>query len=86
MSEKEKSSGVFEENRIIYFKGEFTEDAAQNMVEKLLTFEVEDEETAILSGTASGKWEVSGKGEATIYHAAAATKRYEDGAVFSFPG
>jgi cyanophycinase len=45
-----------------------------------------DEETAILSGTASGKWEVSGKGEATIYHAAAATKRYEDGAVFSFPG
>jgi cyanophycinase-like exopeptidase len=44
-----------------------------------------DEETAILSGTASGKWEVSGKGEATIYHAAA-TERYEDGAVFSFPG
>ena len=44
-----------------------------------------DEETAILSGTANGKWEVSGKGGATIYHAAA-TERYEDGAVFSFPG
>ena len=44
-----------------------------------------DEETAIQSGTASGKWEVFGKGEATIYHAAA-TERYKNGAVFSFPG
>jgi cyanophycinase len=44
-----------------------------------------DEETAILSGTASGKWEVSGKGEATVYHAST-TKRYKDGAVFLLPG
>jgi cyanophycinase len=44
-----------------------------------------DEETAILSGTASGKWEVTGKGGATIYRAAT-TERYENGAVFSFPG
>ena len=44
-----------------------------------------DEETAILSGTASGKWEVSGKGGATIYHAST-TKRYKDGAVFLLPG
>jgi cyanophycinase len=43
-----------------------------------------DEETAILSGTASGTWEVSGKGGATIYRAAA-IERYEDGAVFSLP-
>jgi len=44
-----------------------------------------DEETAILSGTASEKWEVSGKGEATVYHASS-TERYEDGAVFLLPG
>lgn len=44
-----------------------------------------DEETAILGGTASEKWEVCGKGGATIYRAAT-TERYEDGAVFSFPG
>ena len=44
-----------------------------------------DEETAILSGTASGKWEVSGKGEATIYHAST-TERFKDGDVFSLPG
>jgi cyanophycinase len=44
-----------------------------------------DEETAILSGTASGKWEVLGKRGATIYRAAT-TERYEDGAVFSFAG
>ncbi len=44
-----------------------------------------DEETAILSGTATGKWEVSGKGGATIYRAAAPA-RYEDGAVFALPG
>jgi cyanophycinase len=42
-----------------------------------------DEETAILSGTAIGEWEVSGKGEATIYHSFT-TERYEGGAVFSF--
>jgi cyanophycinase len=44
-----------------------------------------DEETAILSNTASGKWEVSGKGEATIYYAAT-TERYKEGAVFLLPG
>lgn len=44
-----------------------------------------DEETAILSGTASGKWGVSGKGGATIYQAST-TKRYKDGAVFLLPG
>jgi len=44
-----------------------------------------DEETAILSGTESGKWAVSGKGEAKIYHASA-TERYTDGAVFLLPG
>ncbi|MGA8280232.1 MAG: hypothetical protein WB853_04995, partial [Desulfobacterales bacterium] len=44
-----------------------------------------DEETAILSGTASEKWEVSGKGEATVYQAST-TERYEDGSVFLLPG
>lgn len=44
-----------------------------------------DEETGVLSGAASGKWEVSGKGEATIYHASG-TERYKHGAVFSLPG
>lgn len=43
-----------------------------------------DEETAILSGAASGKWEVSGKGEATVYQTST-TKRYKDGAVFLLP-
>jgi len=43
-----------------------------------------DEKTAILSSTASGKWEVSGKGEATIY-SAPTSNRYKDGAVFLLP-
>lgn len=44
-----------------------------------------DEETAILSSTTRGKWEVYGKGEATIYHAST-TERYTDGADFLLPG
>jgi cyanophycinase len=44
-----------------------------------------DEETAILSSTTRGKWEVYGKGEATIYHTST-TERYTDGADFLLPG
>ncbi|MFZ1956464.1 MAG: Type 1 glutamine amidotransferase-like domain-containing protein [Desulfobacterales bacterium] len=44
-----------------------------------------DEETAILSGAAGEKWEVSGKGEATVYNASS-TERYKDGAVFLLHG
>ena len=44
-----------------------------------------DEETAILSVAASGKWEVSGKGGTTIYHASA-IERHKHGAIFSLPG
>jgi cyanophycinase len=55
------------------------------LLPKTVTLIGVDEETAILSGTASGKWEVSGKGGATIYYAST-TKRYKDGAVFLLPG
>ena len=55
------------------------------LLPKTVTLIGVDEETAILGGTASGKWAVSGKGGATIYHAST-TKRYKDGAVFLLPG
>jgi cyanophycinase len=55
------------------------------LLPKTVTLIGVDEETAILSGTASGKWEVSGKGGATIYYAST-TERYKDGAVFLLPG
>ena len=55
------------------------------LLPKIVTLIGVDEETAILRGTESGKWEVSGKGEATIYHAST-NERYKDGTVFSLPG